>query len=185
MNHLKTAIRFTWLMTLLLGLVYPLLVTVLAQTFWRDKANGQLIARNGQVVGSSLIGQSFHAPGYFYGRLSAVNYDAGTSGGSNLGPTSAKLIERIKADTQRLQAERPDTPVPIELVTASASGLDPHLSPAAIEFQLPRVARTRNLSEDELRRLIAIHTEPRTFGLFGEPRVNVLRLNLALDELKQ
>ncbi len=185
MKYLKIAIRFTLLMTLLLGVAYPLLVTVLAQTVWRDNANGQLIVRDGQVIGSSLIGQSFNAPQYFHGRPSAVNYDAGTSGGSNLGPTSQKLIERIEADMRRLQGKRPDTPVPVELVTTSASGLDPHLSPAAIEFQLPRVARTRNIGENEIRRLIAAHTEPRTFGLFGEPRVNVLRLNLALDELKR
>ncbi|NOT60695.1 MAG: potassium-transporting ATPase subunit KdpC [Acidobacteria bacterium] len=185
MKNLKIAIRYTLLMTLLLGVAYPLLVTALAQTFWRDKANGQLLTRNGQIIGSSLIGQSFNAPQYFHSRPSAVNYDAGTSGGSNLGPTSAKLIERIKADVQRLQVERPDVPVPVELVTTSASGLDPHLSPAAIEFQLPRVARARGISEDELRRLIAAHTEARTFGFLGEPRVNVLQLNLALDEWKQ
>ena len=185
MNHLKTAIRFTLLMTLLLGLGYPLLVTALAQTFWRDNANGQLLTRNGQIIGSSLIGQSFSAPGYFHGRLSAVNYDAGTSGGSNLGPTSQKLIERIQAEATKRQTENSTVAVPAELVTTSASGLDPHMNPAAVEFQIPRVARARAMNESDLRQLIAAHTEGRTFGLLGEPRVNVLRLNLALDELRK
>ena len=185
MKNLNIAIRFTLLTTLLLGVAYPLLVTALGQTLWRDKANGQLLSRNGQVIGSALIGQSFNAPQYFHGRPSAVNYDAGTSGGSNLGPTSAKLLERINADKQRLQAERTDMPVPVELLTTSASGLDPHLSPAAVEFQIPRVARARGINADALRQLVRAHTEGRTFGLFGEPRVNVLQLNLALDEGKQ
>lgn len=187
MKNLKTAILMTIVTTILLGLIYPLVVMGLAQVMFKDKANGQLIERNGQIVGSRLIGQPFSSPGYFRSRPSAagaVGYDAGASSGSNLGPTSKKLIDRVKADTEKLQAENPGKPVPVDLVTASGSGLDPHISPAGAEFQVPRVARERGLSEDEVRRVVAEFTEGRQFGFLGEPRVNVLLMNLKLDEIK-
>lgn len=187
MKNFMTAILMTVVTTLLLGLVYPLVVTGLTQVMFKDKANGQLIERNGQIVGSRLIGQPFSSPGYFRSRPSAagaVGYDAGASSGSNLGPTSKKLIDRVKADTEKLQAENPGKPVPVDLVTASGSGLDPHISPAGAEFQVPRVARERGLSEDEVRRVVAEFTEGRQFGFLGEPRVNVLLMNLKLDEIK-
>jgi len=187
MKNLMTAILMTIVTTILLGLVYPLVVTGVAQVLFKDKANGQLIERQGQTVGSRIIGQPFSSPGYFRSRPSAagaVGYDAGASSGSNLGSTNKKLIDRVKADVEKLQAENTGQPVPVDLVTASGSGLDPHISPAAAEFQVPRVARERRMSEDEVRRLIAVHTEGRQFGFLGEPRVNVLMLNLALDERK-
>ncbi len=187
MKNLVTAILMTIVTTIILGLIYPLVLTGVAQVIFPNKANGQLIERNGQVVGSRIIGQPFSSPGYFRSRPSvagAVGYDAGASGGSNLGPTSKKLIDRVKADAEKLQAENPGKPVPIDLVTTSASGLDPHISPAGAEFQVPRVARERGMSEDEVRKLVTENTEGRTWGFLGEARVNVLMLNLALDERK-
>lgn len=186
-KNLMTAILMTIVTTILLGLVYPLAVTGLSQVLFKDKANGQLIERNGVVVGSKLIGQPFSSPGYFHSRPSAAGaagYDAGASSGSNLGPTSKKLIDRVKGDVEKLQAENPGKPIPVDLVTTSASGLDPHISPAAAEFQVPRVARERGMSEEEARRVVSEFTEGRQFGFLGEPRVNVLLLNLKLDEIK-
>lgn len=187
-KHLITAVLMTVVTTVLLGLIYPLAVTALAQIIFPDRADGQLVrGADGRVVGSALIGQPFSSPGYFRPRPSAAGpagYDAGASSGSNYGPTNQKLIERVKADVERLQAENPGQPVPVDLVTASASGLDPHLSTAAAEFQVPRVARERGMSEGELRRVVAAHTEGRQFGLLGEPVVNVLELNLDLDARK-
>jgi K+-transporting ATPase ATPase C chain len=187
-QNLKIAILMTIVTTVLLGFIYPLVVTGLAQLLFRDKANGQLVSRNGQVIGSRIIGQAFVGPGYLHSRLSAAGagngYDAANSGGSNLGPTNQKLIDRVKTDVARLQAENPGQPVPVDLVTTSASGLDPDVSPAGAEFQVPRIARERGLSEDQVRQIIQQHTEQRTWGLLGEPRVNVLEVNLALDQVK-
>lgn len=183
MHALVTAIRITLVTTVLLGIVYPLAVTALAQLLFPNQANGQLIERNGVVVGSRIVGQPFTSPGYFASRPSAAGYDAAASSGSNYGPTNARLIERIRADVERLQRENPGVPVPVDLVTASASGLDPHMSPAAAEFQIPRVARERGLPESDVKALVALHTESRQFGLLGEPRVNVVLLNIALDEI--
>jgi K+-transporting ATPase ATPase C chain len=187
-RNLLTAILMTIVTTILFGLIYPLVVTGLAQVIFPDKANGQLIRRaDGVVIGSRIIGQPFSGPGYFHPRPSAAGpagYDAGASGASNLGPTNKILIERIKGDVEKLQAENPGKPVPIDLVTTSASGLDPHITPAAAEFQIPRVARERGLSESDVRAIISAHTEGRQFGFLGEPRVNVLELNLDLDTRK-
>ncbi|HEY5175576.1 MAG TPA: potassium-transporting ATPase subunit KdpC [Terriglobales bacterium] len=185
-QNLKIAILMTIVTTVLLGLIYPLVVTGLAQLLFRDKANGQLVSRNGEIVGSRIIGQAFVGPGYLHSRLSAAGngYDAANSGGTNLGPTNQKLIDRVKADVARLQAENPGQPVPVDLVTTSASGLDPDVSPAGAEFQVPRIARERGLSEDQVRQIIQQHLQPRTWGLLGEPRVNVLEVNLALDQAK-
>jgi potassium-transporting ATPase KdpC subunit len=187
-KNLLTAALMTVVTTAVFGLVYPLAVTGPARAVFPDKAEGQLIRRgDGTVVGSRLIGQPFSSPGYFRPRPSAAGragYDAGASGGSNLGPTNRKLIERVQAHVEKLRAENPGAAVPVDLVTTSASGLDPHISPAAAEFQVPRVARERGMDEEDLSRLVAEHTEGRQFGLLGEPRVNVLLLNLALDALK-
>lgn len=183
-RHLMTAVLMTVVTTVLLGIVYPLVVTGLAQALFPDQANGQLVMRGETVVGSRLIGQPFTSPGYFHSRPSAAGagYDATASSGSNYGPTNKKLVDRVAADVRRLTADRPGGLVPIDLVTASASGLDPHISPAAAEYQVARVARERQLPEDVVRQLVAEHTEGRQFGVLGEPVVNVLLLNLALDE---
>jgi K+-transporting ATPase ATPase C chain len=185
-QNLKIAILMTIVTTVLLGIIYPLVVTGLAQLLFRDKANGQLITRNGEIIGSRIIGQAFGAPGYLHSRPSAAGngYDAANSGGSNLGPTNQKLIDRVNGDVARLQAENPGQPVPIDLVTTSASGLDPEITPAAAEFQVPRIARERGLSEQQVREIILQHLTPRTWGFLGEPRVNVLEANLALDQAK-
>jgi potassium-transporting ATPase KdpC subunit len=185
-QNLKIAILMTIVTTVLLGIIYPLVVTGLAQVLFRDKANGQLIVRKGGVVGSRIIGQSFTGPGYLHSRPSAAGngYDAANSGGTNLGPTNRQLIDRVKGDVARLQPENPGKPVPIDLVTTSASGLDPDITPAAAEFQVPRLARERGLGEDQVRQIIRQYTQGRQLGFLGEPRVNVLEVNLMLDEMK-
>jgi len=188
MKNLITAVLMTIVTTVIFGLIYPLAVTGIAQLAFPDQANGQLIKRSdGTIVGSRIIGQPFSGPGYFHSRPSAAGpagYDAGASSGSNLGPTNKTLIERIKADVAKLQAENPGQPVPIDLVTTSGSGLDPHISPAAAEFQIPRIVRERRMSETVVREIVAKHTQGRQFGFLGEPRVNVLELNLDLDSRK-
>jgi len=185
-QNLKIAIFMTAVTTFLLGIIYPLVVTGLAQLLFHDKANGQLIVRNGEVVGSRIIGQGFAGPGYLHSRPSAAGngYDAANSGGTNFGPTNHQLIDRVKGEVAQLQAENPGQPVPIDLVTTSASGLDPDITPAAAEFQVPRLARERGLSEDQVRQLIREYIQGRQLGFLGERRVNVLEVNLALDQLK-
>jgi len=177
------AVLMTIVTTLLLGVVYPLAITGIAQVMFPDQANGQLIEGQGKVVGSRLIGQGFSSPGYFRSRPSAagMGYDAANSAGTNLGPTNRKLIDAVTANVVAARKENPNAPVPIDLVTTSASGFDPHLSPAAADFQVPRVARERGMSEADVRRVVAAHSEGRQLGFLGEPRVNVLELNLALD----
>jgi K+-transporting ATPase ATPase C chain len=182
-KNIQIAVLMTVVTTVLLGIVYPLVVTALAQLLFRDKANGQLIVQNGKTVGSRIIGQTFAGPGYFHSRPSAAGngYDAANSGGSNFGPTNQKLIDRVNGDLTRVQAENPGVPVPVDLITTSASGLDPDVSPAAAAFQVRRVTAERKAAEADIARLVAEHTENRQLGLLGEPRVNVLELNLALD----
>ena len=182
-KHLLTSILMTVVTTILLGLIYPLVMTGLAQLIFPRQANGSLLTVNGKIVGSRLIGQTFSSPGYFRSRPSAAGtgYDAGNSSGSNLGPTNKMLIDRMTGDIQKAQAENPNAAVPMDLVTTSASGLDPHISPEAAAFQVPRIARERGMSEADVSALVANHTEARQFGFLGEPRVNVLELNLDLD----
>ena len=184
-KNLITAVLMTLVTTVLFGLLFPLVITGLAQVLFPSKANGQLLTRNGKVVGSRLIGQSFTSPGYFHSRPSSAGtgYDAGNSSGSNLGPTNQSLIARVQGDADRLQAENPGAAIPIDLLTTSGSGLDPHISPEAAEFQVPRIANERGLKQDVVRETVRQHTQSRQLGFLGEPRVNVLELNLRLDEI--
>jgi potassium-transporting ATPase KdpC subunit len=182
-NNLRIAILFTLVTTVFFGLLYPLGVTGLAQLLFPSRANGSLLVKDGHIIGSELLGQSFSSPAYFHPRPSSAGtgYDASQSSGSNLGPTNHQLLDRVKADVEKLHAESPGNPIPVDLVTSSGSGLDPEISPAAAEFQIPRVARERGMSEAELRALVQKHTLPRQFGFLGEPRVRVLELNLDLN----
>ncbi len=183
-KNLLIAIRFTLVTTGVFGLGYPLLVTGISQALFPKQANGSLIEKNGQIVGSRLIGQGFSGDKYFHPRPSAAGngYDPTASGGSNLGPTNQALVTRVQQDVAKWQQENPGMPIPADLVTSSGSGLDPDISPASAEFQVSRVAKARGISAEELRRIVAKHTQPRQYGIFGEARVNVLELNLDLDE---
>jgi len=184
-KNLLISLWFTLVTTVIFGLIYPLAITGFSQLLFPGKANGQLIERNGKMIGSRIIGQAFTGPGYFHSRPSAAGtgngYDPTSSSGSNLGPTSKVLLDRVNGDVQKLHAENPGSPIPVDLVTTSGSGLDPDVSPAAAEFQISRVARERRTSEAEIRSLVAKHTLRRQLGVLGEPRVNVLELNLDLD----
>ena len=185
-KELILALRFTLVTTLVFGLVYPLCMTGLSQLIFPKQAAGSLIEKDGRIIGSKLIGQSFTSEKYFHSRPSAAGtgYDASASSPSNLAPTNQALVDRVKSEVAKLQQENPGAAIPADLATASGSGLDPEISPAAAEFQIPRVAKARGLSADALRALIARHTQGRSIGIFGEPRVNVLELNLDLDSLK-
>ena len=184
MKDLITSVLMMAILTAALGLGYPFAVWGVSQVVFPHQANGSLIEKDGKIVGSELLGQQFSGAGYFHSRPSAAGsgYDAGVSSGSNLGPTSGKLIDRIKTDAETLRTENPNAKIPADLVTTSASGLDPHISPAAAEFQIPRVAKERGISEAALRNIVAQFTEARDFGILGEMRVNVLKLNLELDK---
>ena len=185
-RHIVTAVLMTIVTTVLLGLVYPLVITGLAQVLFPDQANGQLITRDGRVIGSRLIGQTFSSAKYFHSRPSAAGggYDAASSSGTNLGPTSKKLIDAVTANVEAAQKDNPGVRVPVDLVTSSASGLDPHISPAAARFQVPRVARERHMTEADVQALVDRFTEGRQWGILGEPRINVLELNLALEGVR-
>ncbi len=183
-KQIYPAVMMMLIFTLITGVIYPLLVTGLSQVLFKSQAQGSLIEKNGEIIGSRLIGQTFTKPGYFYSRPSAAGngYDALASGGTNYGPTNKKLFDgNVKGAAEALTKENPQAPIPVDLVTSSGSGLDPNITPAAAEFQVARVARERRMSLDEVQRLIQEHTEGRQFGFLGEPRVNVLELNLALD----
>jgi len=183
-KNLITAFLMTIATTILLGVIYPLVVTAIAQVLFKDKANGQIRYRDGEAIGSRIIAQPFTSPKYFHPRPSNAGngYDAANSGGTNYGPTNQKLIERVRADAATLHQENPNEQIPVDLLTTSASGLDPEISPAAAEFQIPRVARERGIAENVVRDLVQKHTYQRDLGLLGEPRVNVLELNLDLDQ---
>jgi potassium-transporting ATPase KdpC subunit len=185
LKHLYPAVALTIVLIVLVGIIYPLVMTGLSDLLFKEKARGSLIEREGKVVGSRLIGQPFKGAGYFHSRPSAAGsgYDATASGGTNLGPTSKQFFEeQVKGRAKQLRTENPNAEIPIDLITSSGSGLDPHISPAAADFQIPRVARERRMTEDKVEQLVQEHTEGRQFGVLGEPRVNVLELNLALDE---
>jgi K+-transporting ATPase ATPase C chain len=186
-NTLSIAIRFTIITTILLGVLYPLAITAFAHMALRNQAEGQLITRDGQVIGSAIIGQSFTGDRYFHSRLSAAGngYDATNSGGSNLAQSNKKLVDRINTDAAAYRKSNPGQPVPIDLVTTSASGLDPDITPAAALYQVHQVAQARHISEDDLNKLVEAHIQQRQLGVLGEPRVNVLELNLALDHASQ
>ena len=179
-KNILIAVWFTLVTTVIFGVIYPLAVTGMAQLLFHDRANGQLIEKNGKLVGSRIIGQAFSGPGYFHSRPSSAGtgYDPMASGGSNLAPTNKNLIERVKGDVKKLHAENPGAVIPVDLVTTSGSGLDPDISPEAAEFQIPRVAHSRNMKQEDLRVLVQKHTRGRDLGFLGEPRVNVLELNL-------
>ncbi len=185
LRHIYPAVALTIVLTVLLGIVYPFAITGLSELLFQEKARGSLIEREGKVIGSRLIGQPFKGARYFHSRPSAAGsgYDASASGSTNLGPTSRQLFEeQVRGRAKQLQAENPNMKIPIDLITSSGSGLDPHISPAAAAFQIPRVAGERGMSQKEVKRLVDRCTEERQFGLLGEPRVNVLELNLALDQ---